>query len=274
MSEHSLLDRTALDDPAADLAGLGRVFRVVDQQDSGCVSYGVQVAGERWFVKTATTEAAGRSLANAARVHAAVRHPAVVAPVRELTARGWPALVYPWVDGEVLYPATVGPDGRATTRPRTHPDSPMRRFRALPVEPVRAAVDVVLDAHRPVDAAGLVAVDLYDGCFLYDWQTATMRLVDLDEYRPGPFVPQQQLPGSNRFYAPEERGTGQVVDRRTTVYRLGRVARLLLDAGDDEQAWRGTAAELAVVARATAADPDERYQDVDALVDAWLGARA
>ena len=29
-------------------------------------------------------------------------------------------------------------------------------------------------------------------------------------------------------------------DERTTVYNLGRAIRLLLDAGDDERAWRGT----------------------------------
>jgi serine/threonine-protein kinase len=130
-------------------------------------------------------------------------------------------------------------------------------------------VDVVLDAHVAVDSAGLVAVDLYDGCFLYDFATDQLALIDLDEYRPGPFTTTGRMPGSTRFMAPEELSAGQRVDRRTTVFRLGRIARLLLDAGDEESAWRGTAAELAVIARATRSDPASRYQSVADLVDAW-----
>ena len=130
----------------------------------------------------------------------------------------------------------------------------------------------MLDAHVPLDEAGLVAVDLYDGCFLYDWDAQLVHLIDLDEYRAGPFVTTEQLPGSRRFYAPEEVGVGQVVDRRTTVYRLGRVARLLLDAADTESAWRGTRAELDVIERATQVDPDARFPSVAALLDAWRAA--
>lgn len=44
-----------------------------------------------------------------------------------------------------------------------------------------------------------------DGCFLYDDERLAMHLVDLDEYRPGPFtVTADRLPGSSRYMAPEE----------------------------------------------------------------------
>jgi hypothetical protein len=272
---HPLLDAGYLDDVPAVLAAAGEVFRVFDQQDSGCVSFGVRIAAQRWFVKTATTSAAAASLRQAVRVHESLRHPAVVAPVHALATgpQRWPALVYPWVDGEVLYHATVAPDGTPTATSRSDPASPMARFRALPVDEVRAAVDVVLDAHLAVDAAGLVAVDLYDGCFVYDFAARSMRLIDLDEYRPGPFTTSGRLPGSARFLAPEELAAGRRVDRRTTVFRLGRVVRLLLDARDDEDAWRGTETELAVVGRASRADPAQRYPDVADMVAAWRGAR-
>lgn len=274
-SGHPLLGLGQTPDAHTLLDATGEVFRVFDQQDSGCVSYGVRVGAERWFVKTATTAAAAGSLERAIAVHEAVRHPAVLAPVHVLRegpdAR--PVLVYPWLDGEVLYHATVGPDGTPTSASRSEPGHPMARFRSLPVDVVRHAVDVVLDAHRAVDDAGLVAVDLYDGCFLYDFATDHVSLIDLDEYRPGPFTTTQRLPGSTRFMAPEELAPGRRVDRRTTVFRLGRVARLLLDAGDDEQAWRGTDTELAVIEQATRPDPADRYPTVDALVSAWSTAR-
>jgi serine/threonine-protein kinase len=143
----------------------------------------------------------------------------------------------------------------------------LERFRQLPVAEVEAALSAILDAHLAIVAAGLVAVDLYDGCFLYDFDRSKMWLVDLDEYRPGPFtLEEERLPGSERYMAPEEWVRGSTIDERTTVYVLGRVLHHLLDS---EQGWRGRESQRKVVNRATASDPAERYQDVDVLVAAW-----
>ncbi|MFJ9103488.1 hypothetical protein ACIRJM_34050 [Streptomyces sp. NPDC102405] len=49
----------------------------------------------------------------------------------------------------------------------------------------------------------------------------------------------------------------------------GALARLLLDAGPGEDAFRGTAAQLAVVERATCPEPGERFDGVRELVEAW-----
>lgn len=162
----------------------------------------------------------------------------------------------PWCGGEPLYGATA-----------------RSRFRALPVPRVLRALDGILDAHLAVEAAGHVAVDLYDGAFLFDFEADGLRLIDLDEYRPGPFVmTDARLPGSRRFMAPEEWQRGSVIDIRTTVHVLARTVRLLLDAGDDERAWRGTAAQLAVVERGARADPGERFAGVRELAAAWRAA--
>ncbi|MGE5828573.1 MAG: serine/threonine protein kinase [Micromonosporaceae bacterium] len=252
------------------LAGLGTRFAVFDQQDSGCVSYGVDPSdGRRLFVKASTTPSAVESLRRALRLHAAVHHPAMVAPIaaHELDD-GQLVLVYPWRDGRLLRPTTAS--GSAV---RTDPDGAMVAFRSLPVPRVQVALDAILDAHEAVTRAGFVAVDLYDGCFLYDFDAHRMQLIDLDEYRPGPFtVDADRLPGSSRYMAPEEWRRGATIDERTTVHGLGRTLRLLLDAGDEENAWRGNPTQLAVVHRATAAEPDDRFPTVAALRRAWREA--
>ncbi|WP_327729577.1 serine/threonine protein kinase [Streptomyces sp. NBC_00487] len=269
---HPLLGLERIDGPVAEcLARIGEVFRVFEKQDSGCVAYGVRLPdrAERWFVKTAVEAVGRRSLERAWDFHRAVRHPVIVPQVHRIALRaGAAAVVMPWRDGEVLYdPAERG------RRDRTTPGSPMARFRALPVARVEAAIDRVLDAHLAVEAAGHVAVDLYDGALLYDFTAHQTHLVDLDEYRPGPFVlDAERLPGSTRLMAPEEFERGAVIDIRTTVYVLGRIARLLLDAGDEERAWRGTAAQLAVLERATRPDPAERFARVQGFAEAWRGA--
>lgn len=248
------------------LDAVGTVFAVFDRQDSGNHGYGVEVAGQRWFVKTAgpcATPAALPGLDRVPAFHAAVQHRAVVPLRARFSAAGVPVLAYPWADGELLNHATV--DGGL---PRREPNSVWSRFRRLPVAEIEAAVADLLAAHLVVDAAGFVAGDLYDGCFLYDFAERRLRLIDFDEYRPGPFVAADQPCGSPRFMAPEE-VPGGTIDARTTVFTLGRALRLLLDAGDDEADWRGSAAQLDVVVRATRPDPADRYADVAALTAAW-----
>ncbi|MCF3101641.1 serine/threonine protein kinase [Streptomyces roseoverticillatus] len=271
MPPHPLLDvaHTSSVSIEAHLDRVGRVFTAFREQDSGCVSYGVRLAGgERWFVKEAVTRDARRSLDRAWAFHRAVQHPAIVPQVHRIAVRdGW-AVVMPWRDGEVLYHPTAR--GAAD---RTAPDSAMARFRALPLPLVLRAFERILSAHLAVEDAGHVAVDFYDGSLLYDVAGSTLHLVDLDEYRPGPFVlEEERLPGSTRFMAPEEFVRGAVIDVRTTVFTLGCAARLLLDAGDGERAWRGGPGRLAVVERATRAEPGQRFASVRRFARAWHAA--
>jgi hypothetical protein len=255
MTAHPLLDVDELPGTEPYLRTVGEVFRSFREQDSGCVSHGVRLPdGTRWFVKEATTDRGRRSLDRAWAFHRTVRHPAIVPQLHRIAVGDRrTAVVMPWHDGEILY----DPTARA-------------RFRALPLDRVHHALARVLDAHLAVEAAGQVAVDLYDGAFLYDFDAHELRLIDLDDYRPGPFVlTEARLPGSTRFMAPEEWRRGATIDTRTTVHALGRTARLLLDAGPDEDAFRGTAAQLAVVERATRSLPEERFGGVWELVRAW-----
>ncbi|MFJ4831594.1 serine/threonine protein kinase [Streptomyces sp. NPDC088747] len=251
------------------LGRVGEVFKVFRGADSGAVAYGVRLLdGARWFVKEAATEGARRSLERGWAFHRAVRHPAIVPQVHRIAVRRSWAVVMPWRDGEVLYHPTPG-----GPQDRNGPDSPMARFRALPTARVLRAFDRILAGHLAAEAVGQVAVDFYDGALLYDFTGDLVHLVDLDEYRPGPFlVDGDRLPGSRRFMAPEEFVHGAVIDTRTTVFTLGRAARLLLDAGDEERAWRGTSRQLAVIERATRPDPGDRFDHVHHFAAAWRAA--
>ncbi|MEU6214374.1 serine/threonine protein kinase [Streptomyces sp. NPDC047023] len=268
MAKSQLLTTQHLSSVEAFISSACTVFRTFPDQDSGCVSYGVQADGERLFVKAAHTARTVASLQRALAVHEVVKHPRLIPIVHGFTTDDGLCLVYPWVDGEVLYHPT-----RSQRGGRARPDAPLARFRRLPVGEILAAVAVILDVHLAVSDAGLVAVDFYDGCTFYDFEAGSMRLCDLDEYRPGPFILEaDRLPGSIRYMAPEAFRRGAVIDERTTVFSLGRALRLLLDGGDEEGHWRGTEGQLAVVRKATASEPSDRYQTVRDLVQAWEAA--
>ncbi|MGW4938643.1 serine/threonine protein kinase [Streptomyces sp. NPDC004166] len=187
MTTHPFHNVTHAAEPAALLDRLGTVFRTFDEQDSGCVSYGLLADGRRWFVKTATTPEGLSSLRRAVALHHSVSHPAVVPLVHSFTTDNGAALVHPWTAGEVLYHPTRSRHGG-----RAAPGRPMARFRALPLPRVHAALDAVLDAHLAVEAAGFVAVDFYDGCMLYTLHGAggvRARSADRPPYhrvQPGP----------------------------------------------------------------------------------------
>lgn len=251
-------------------ASCGEIFASFAAQDSGCLSFGVESGTRRWFIKGPTTRVAAQRVASAVALHARVRHAVIVRPVEVTELGGLPVLRYPWVEGETLYPATTDVSGPAL---RQGPDSPHERFRRLPVEQIVYAIDAVYAAHVEVSREGYVAVDLYDGCLRYDFDRQRMKLIDLDEYRPAPFVvPEDPLPGSTRFQSPEQSRPGAVLDERSTVYTLGRLAQVLLDEGDDEGRWRG-GPELAEVARhATEVDPSARFESVAELTGAWRAA--
>ena len=232
--------------------------------DSGCTSFRVRDDGLDLFVKSASGDDVGQ-LHSAVELHAAVRHPRIAPLLNAVRVPDGLAVVYPWLPGEVLDDPFV-----PGALPREHPGSALSRLRAQPVAHVERVVGDVLDAHVAVEAAGFVAVDLYDGCVLHDLATGRTTLVDLDLYHRGPYVlDRDRQYGSSRFMAPEEWRRGATIDTRTTVFTLGRTARVLLG---EPGSWRASTAREAVVDRATRPEPSDRWPSVAALAHAWAAA--
>lgn len=255
--------------PVDILAEWGEIFAVFDEhsQDSGNVSYGVQIEERRYFVKTAGAPDATAFLDHPARcelLHNAVRvaescdHPALPRFHQVLESAHGPMLVYDWVDGELL---------RVPSARRDDPASSHRRFRALPVPEVVAVLETIFDLHMALARLGWIACDFYDGALIYDFATRRLHVIDLDLYHRGPFVNEMgRMFGSSRFMAPEEFVLGAAIDQRTTVFTLGRcILNFLGDGTDDETRFRGNADLLALARRACAEKPDERYQTVESF---------
>ena len=248
------------------LGSIDAVHAVFDQQDSGNVGFGITQGRHRGFVKVATTEVARDGLIRAATLHNTVQHPNIVPLVQVLRSTYGTALLYPWVDGRLLY---------AVQKKRKRKRSAPGRFRELPVERIAEVLDALFDAHCTIAAAGFVSSDFYDGCLIYDFDAHRLHIIDLDEYRPGPFELQTERAfGSTRFMAPEEFRRGAVIDQRTTVFHMARAASILLDEGDDPGAFRGSEAVSRVVLTAQSPDPDDRHPTVADFTAAFRAARS
>jgi serine/threonine-protein kinase len=254
------------------LAGTGRVFTEIRGHDSGNTSFGVEVNGERWFVKHATRDQGVLTLQSAIRFHGAVQHRRIVPMRGWLKTSDGLAVVHPWIDAEVLYDTL-----QRDSLPRDNPRSALARFRNLPIAEIVAALDGIIEAHDEVARQSFVAVDFYDGALMYDFKAQSIHLMDLDSYRPGPYVLERERQfGSTRFMAPEEWRRGATITEATTVYTLGRTAFVFLSAGlkgkDERDSWRASSGLYEVARRATAAEPEARYATVPALMAAWQEA--
>ena len=228
------------------------MFATFDQQDSGNISYGAWIDGQRYFVKTAGAVDADHParvawLRNAAAIARAVQHPALPVLHRVIESPAGPQLVYDWFEGELL----------GVPRPRRDdPASSYQRFRALPAHEITAALAEIYELHVALVRAGWIAGDFYDGCLMYDFTTRALRVIDLDNYHQGPYTNTMgRMYGSTRFMAPEEFTLGARIDERTTVFNLGRAALVFLD----EQA---TPAQRTAANRACSAEPGDRFASV------------
>ena len=267
---HPLTDCPAIDLPPLEfLRSVGTVFAEfgANTQDSGNVSYGVEVGADRFFVKTAgvpndplpTLDHAARValLRNAARLSESVRHPLLPPLYRVIEAPDGPMLVYPWLDGEFL---------GVPREQRDDPQSSFQRFRSLPTPEILSCLTASFDLHAKLAQAGWIAGDFYDGSLLYDFASKRLWVIDLDSSRDAPFTNEVgRMFGSSRFMAPEEYEQGARIDEQTTVFVMGRTVLVFLAEG-------GPPALLQVAAKACAPAREARFATMAAFFHAWQEA--
>lgn len=249
-------------------AAWGRVFAVLDQQDSGNLCLGVEGATGRVFVKYAGAptvrydggvETAVANLRRSAEVYRTLAHPTLVVLRDAVDVGGGHALVFDWTDAT--------PVGRQYERSHV--------VRSLPLQARADAVQQILDFHVHAAELGWVAIDLYDGSVMLDADTGRVTLCDLDFYALGPAVNRMgRMWGSTRFMSPEEYRLGAPIDEITNVFTLGALAHTFLgdDATKSRSAWVGSDAQFDVASRAMRAERDARWPSITALADAWRSA--
>lgn len=253
--------------PLALLESAGSIFATFDEstQDSGNVSYGVEIDGRCYFVKTAGRPNDSKpyfdhaervaSLRNAVRLARSVSHRALPKLHQVIESPTGPMLVYDWVDGDLVRNC-------------------LDRVRNLPASEVTTLLTEIYDLHCHLVSLGWIAVDFYDGAMIYDFDRRRVHAIDLDSYHEGPFTNHMgRMFGSTRFMAPEEFELGATIDERTTVFTMGRTAAVLMSDGSlDREPFKGTDSQYAVILTACARHPNDRFQTLAELHTAWADA--
>ena len=156
MTTRLLKSTVTQDEPEDFLAQVGCIFARFDAQtqDSGNVSYGVEIEGSRFFVKTAGAPTVKSFLPhnrrvdwlrNAVRLSRVLKDPVHPQLLNVVASCHGPMLVYEWVPGELI--------GVEKAR-RRDPDSAFVRFKALPLPDLTAALGSVFRVHADLCALG------------------------------------------------------------------------------------------------------------------------
>lgn len=262
------------------LRNFGEVFCVFDKQDSGNLCFGVEVQGEKRFVKYAGARTlnyegdpqdAIKRLKQALPVYERLEHPSLIKLTQHFEVENGYVAVFEWFDGEGLHPHWSFPPPLKYN----HPDSPFYRYKQLPVEKRIASLNDIFSFHVYVEAKNYVAIDFYDGSLLYDFRNHRTRVCDIDMYREKPYINSMgRMWGSSRFMSPEEFQLGADIDERTNVFNMGAMAFGLLGGELDHSfsKWEASKALYNVTVQAVQKERNRRYPSVAAFYSAWKRA--
>ena len=219
------------------------MFATFDErtQDSGNVSYSVEVDGRRYFVKTAGLPEASQpyfdhtervaSLRNATRLAESASHHTLPKLGQVIESPTGPMLVYDWVAGDLVRGC-------------------LARLRGLSPNEIGALLTEIYDLHRELTCLG--------------WIGGLLRRRDDLRLRPVP---------RPRHRPRRTHELGATIDERTTVFTMGRTAAVLMSDGSlDREPFLGTDRQLDVMLRACEEDPNDRFQSVAELYAAWMDA--
>lgn len=252
------------------LSKYGQVFRVFDDQDSGNICFGTEDGQKRYFVKFAgapTAEYRGSKadaiawLTRAAVIYRDLAHRNLIRYLWSEEIGGGFAVVFEWTDAVCM--GKQYPEQRA-------------RFLTIPDGERLKIFDDILDFHACAANCGYVAVDFYDGCIMYDFDTKQTVICDIDFYRKGPVINDRgRMWGSSRFMSPEEFTLGAEIDEITNVYCMGATAFALFGGETDRslEQWRLPEPLYRVAEKAASAERSERYPGIGAMITAWNQAR-
>lgn len=210
-----------------------------------------------YFLKWAPAEAYPTTLARDVAICRTPPHLAIIPILHKITTADGTLLIYPKIEGVAL----STPERR-------------QRFFALPVPEKLRALQTIFAALSAVVAQGWVMHDFYEGNVIYNFDTRTSYLFDFEFFMPGDsyILQADRAYGSARLMAPEEFSRGAVIDQASNVYTLGRYAicALSLDHGERwADGFQGSPDLAEVLRKATQPDRAERYQTVQAFLEAF-----
>ncbi len=270
----------------------GEAFCVFDQTGSGCIGLGVENGEKRYFVKIAgvntleaelNPEESVRTLKEAVKLYEILRHPNLINMLEHFSMGNLYVVIFDWARGDCLY------DHWNFDFYAENPQikSPSKKYRELPVKKRLDSVNVLFSFLNLVAEKNYVGVDFYDGSMMYDFDTDTTTICDIDFFREKPAINDmgEDYWGSKRLKAPEEYILNETIDERTNVFTLGAMIFHIFGSFTEEEIkmrykscrflpcarerWQLNELSYAVVLKAVSLNRENRYGTVREFYEEW-----
>lgn len=271
----------------------GQVFSVIDETGSGCICFGIENNGERYFYKIAgaktveaeiSCEESKKLLKEATQIYKDIQHPHLICLVKDFEINEFYVAVFKWVDGECLFDHWNFDMYKKNPRLIT----PIIAFKNLDIEKKLEAIETLFTFMKTVKDAGYVAVDFYDSSLMYDFFKHQLTICDIDLFRKSPTFNDlgKDYFGTKRLKAPEENELGAIIDEVTNICTLGAIiCDLLSDVKNNKERYAAghfimneqedycfNLDSYEVLKKATEYDRNLRYSTIEEFHEAWKEA--
>ena len=208
----------------------GKVFNVIDETGSGCISFGIEKENKRYFMKVAgaktikaeiSEEESIQLLKDAVEKYNSIHHPNLIKYVDSFEYKDFFVIIFEYADGECLFDhwnfEKYENDEKII--------SPIKRFKELSVDKRLDVVYKLFSFFETVIESGYVAVDFYDSSIIYNFENDETTFCDIDLFRKLPSTNDlgKDYYGTKRLKAPEENEFGAPIDELTNEFTLGAI---------------------------------------------------
>lgn len=211
------------------LNNYGKAFSVIDETGSGCISFGIEKDGKKYFYKIAgakTVEAEISEqesidlLKEAVSRYKDIKHENLIKYVDSFDYKEFFVVVYEYAFGECLFD-----HWNFNRYEKTKEVTPMMKFKELSSDKRLNVARKLFSFFETFIEAGYVAVDFYDSSILYNFENDEVTFCDIDLFRKMPTYNDlgKDYFGTKRLKAPEENELNAVIDEKTSMFTLGAI---------------------------------------------------
>ena len=250
----------------------GKVFKIFDEQASGCICFGVSNGKNKYFIKYAgvrtinnydlpVSDAIARSKAAVVK-YEDLAHPLLIDFIEAKEVNGGFMTVFDWFDG----------DNFSIETPLLR-----QQYWDLPIDKKIYIFEEILRFHEHVAKCGYVAMDFNDYSVLYNFDSGEVKICDIDFYAKQSYINGMgRALGDQVIMSPEEFRIGGLVDEISNVYNMGATAFRLFCKDECErspEAWTLSPELYAVAKKAVSDERSQRQQSIQKLIEEWRAAK-
>jgi serine/threonine-protein kinase len=212
------------------LNNYGKVFSVIDETGSGCISFGIEKNEKKYFFKIAgaktveaeiSEEESIKLLKDAVIKYKDIQHENLIKYIDSFDYKDFFIVIYEYANGECLFDHWNFNKYEQNKKIET----PVQKFKKLSIDKRLNVVNKLFSFFETVVENGYVAVDFYDSSIIYDFSNDNITFCDIDLFRKMPTTNDigKDYFGTKRLKAPEENELGATIDELTNEFTLGAI---------------------------------------------------